>query len=231
MPEISGFTLPRCIMRACLHRICTHVIAPYLLDPELVASRASKPCRYSHEFTPESLPPQISALMQEFAKLRSSSGFVARGNRNFRRARTGTDRRTARACRDLSARQSRRIAAGIFPHSWRRIDPGHGRSRACGARSTIARTYQAVVVSVDYRLAPETPFPGPIEGLLRRVPMDEMTAQNAKTLGIDTKAHRHRRRERGRRIGGGSRHPRAGSRCCTHLRPDADLSDARRSGY
>jgi acetyl esterase len=47
---------------------------------------------------------------------------------------------------------------------------------------TLARELGAVVVAVDYRLAPETPFPGPLEdvytGLL-------WTAEHAGELGID----------------------------------------------
>jgi acetyl esterase len=46
----------------------------------------------------------------------------------------------------------------------------------------IARTLGVVVVSVDYRLAPETPFPGPLEDVYAGL---VWTAEHAAELGID----------------------------------------------
>ncbi len=47
---------------------------------------------------------------------------------------------------------------------------------------TLARELGAVVVSVDYRLAPETPFPGPLEDVYAGL---VWTAEHADELGID----------------------------------------------
>lgn len=47
----------------------------------------------------------------------------------------------------------------------------------------LAQTHDAVIVSVDYRLAPETPFPGPLEDC--HAALAWMVA-NADSLGIDT---------------------------------------------
>ncbi len=47
---------------------------------------------------------------------------------------------------------------------------------------TLARELGAVVVAVDYRLAPETPFPGPLEDVYAGL---VWTAEHADELGID----------------------------------------------
>ena len=59
-----------------------------------------------------------------------------------------------------------------------------------------------VGVSVEYRLAPETPYPGPLEDCYSAL---HWAHEHADELGIDPALHRHLRRERGRRSGGGAR--------------------------
>lgn len=51
-----------------------------------------------------------------------------------------------------------------------------------GIATRLARELGVVVVSVDYRLAPETPFPGPLEDVYAGL---VWTAENAAELGID----------------------------------------------
>jgi acetyl esterase len=50
------------------------------------------------------------------------------------------------------------------------------------ANHALAAEQDAVVVSVDYRLAPETPFPGPVEDCYAAL---EWLAANAEELGVD----------------------------------------------
>jgi acetyl esterase/lipase len=49
--------------------------------------------------------------------------------------------------------------------------------------AAYARAFEAVTVSVDYRLAPETPHPGPIEDCYAAL---KWMYANAETLGVDT---------------------------------------------
>jgi acetyl esterase/lipase len=56
------------------------------------------------------------------------------------------------------------------------LSTGHARNTA------LARELGVVVVSVDYRLAPETPFPGPLEDVYAGL---VWTAEHADELGID----------------------------------------------
>jgi len=53
---------------------------------------------------------------------------------------------------------------------------------ATGAKPTLALEHDCVVVSVDYRLAPETPFPGPQEDNYAAL---VWLAANAERLGVD----------------------------------------------
>ena len=66
----------------------------------------------------------------------------------------------------------------------------HGGGYVMGAAKTLefahrpmAKTLGCVIVSVDYRLAPEHPFPAPIEDCYAGL---RWTVENAATLGIDT---------------------------------------------
>ena len=67
--------------------------------------------------------------------------------------------------------------------------------------------FGCVGVSVEYRLAPETPYPGPLEDCYAGL---AWTFAHAGELGIDTDANRDQRRQRGRRARGRARaaHPR-----------------------
>ena len=56
--------------------------------------------------------------------------------------------------------------------------------------------FPCVGVSVEYRLAPETPYPGPLEDCYAGL---RWTYEHGDELGIDRGAHRHRRHQRRRR--------------------------------
>jgi acetyl esterase/lipase len=150
----------------------------HLLDPELLAGLELLPV--FPEFTAESLP-QIRALMQEFAKLQlelpPTEGIAI----------TEEHVPGPAGAPEVRVVIYRPVEAGgllpVFFHI-------HGGGLILGTPELnragsidIAKTYQAVVMSVDYRLAPETPFPGPIEDCFAA--FQWMTA-NAKRLGIDT---------------------------------------------
>ena len=150
-----------------------------LLDPELVAGLEAMPAFPA--FTPESLP-QIRALMQEFAKLQLEQTPVEGIAISAEHVPGPAG---APPVRVLIYRPTK--AEGLLPVFFHIHGGGLILGTADLGRASsveIARTHQAVVVSVDYRLAPETPFPGPIEDCFAA--FQWMTA-NAKMLGIDTK--------------------------------------------
>ena len=82
-----------------------------------------------------------------------------------------------------------------------------------------------VGVSVDYRLAPETPYPGPLEDCYRGL---RWTYDHADELGIDPRPDRRHGRERRRRSGGGARADRTRPRRGPARVPAPRLADARR---
>ncbi len=151
----------------------------YLLDPELALGLEALPVFPG--FTAETLP-QIRALMQEFAKLQLElppvDGIAISEERVPGPA-------GAPPVRVVIYRPTK--AEGLLPvffhiHGGGLI-LGTPELRQVGSIE-IARKYQAVVISVDYRLAPETPFPGPIEDCYAAF---QWITANAKTLGIDAK--------------------------------------------
>ena len=151
----------------------------YLLDRELVAGLEALPV--FPEFTAETLP-QIRALMQEFAKLQLELPPVDGIAISEERVPGPAGAPPVRVAIYRPAK-----ADGLLPVFFHI----HGGGLILGtpelrqaASIEIAKTYRAVVISVDYRLAPETPFPGPIEDCFAA--FQWMTA-NAKALGIDTR--------------------------------------------
>jgi len=151
----------------------------YLLDPELVAGLEAMPV--FPQFTAESLP-QIRALMQEFAKLQFEQTSVEGIAISEERVPGPTG---APPVRVVIYRPTE--AEGLLPVFFHI----HGGGLILGTADLgragsveIARTHQSVVISVDYRLAPETPFPGPIEDCFAAF---QWMGANAKTLGIDTR--------------------------------------------
>ena len=87
-----------------------------------------------------------------------------------------------------------------------------------------------VGVSVEYRLAPETSYPGPLEDCYAAL---RWTHDNADELGIDKDTHRHLRAQRRRRAGGrvGAARPRSrrgpALRSCCSTAPCSTTASAR----
>ena len=151
----------------------------HLLDPELVAGLEALPV--FPEFTPETLP-QIRALMQEFAKLQLELPPVDGIAISEERVPGPAGAPDVRVAIHRPVKADGSLPVFFHIHGGGLI-LGTPELRRAGSVE-IAKTHQAVVISVDYRLAPETPFPGPIEDCFAA--FQWMTA-NAKSLGIDPK--------------------------------------------
>ena len=100
-----------------------------------------------------------------------------------------------------------RPATGTGP--WPAIYYAHGGGMVMGTRRSQVDAYLryitevgAVVVSVEYRLAPETPRPSTRGRLLRRPDVD---SQQRHVVVDQPGPNRHRGRQRGRRAGGSGR--------------------------
>jgi acetyl esterase/lipase len=151
----------------------------HLLDPELVAGLEALPV--FPEFTAESLP-QIRALMQEFAKLQLELPPVDGIAISEERIPGPPGAPSVRVVIYRPAKADNPLPVFLHIHGGGLILGTPELNHASSIN--IANSYQAVVISVDYRLAPETPFPGSIEDCFAA--LQWMTA-NTKTLGIDTK--------------------------------------------
>ena len=89
----------------------------------------------------------------------------------------------------------------------------HGGGYIIGTYEMMDATFErwcprlgCVGLSVEYRLAPETPYPGPLDDCYAGL---QWAIDNHEQLGIDTLVSRHPGHERGRRARGRARAARA----------------------
>jgi acetyl esterase/lipase len=151
----------------------------HLLDPELVAGLEVLPV--FPEFTAETLP-QIRALMQEFAKLQLELPPVEGIAISEERVPGPAGAPDVRVVIYRPVKAERQLPVFFHIHGGGLILGTPELTRAGSIE--IAKSYQSIVVSVDYRLAPETPFTGPIEDCFAAF---QWLTANAKALGIDAK--------------------------------------------
>jgi acetyl esterase/lipase len=129
----------------------------HLVDPELVSSLDSRP---GLQLTDESLP-AIRRAFNDAPPLHAPEAPGIKREEVVVPSRGGAPPVRVLVYRPTSTRAGERVPAVLHAHGGGYVI---GKPEISDARNRrLAADIGCVVVSVDYRLAPETPFPGPVE--------------------------------------------------------------------